>query len=264
LSRAKSVLREVWPLLALLVVLVGLWQLVYATKFYNPAQLPSPVQVWDSLTQHVGDGTIQSAVAHSMGRLLIGFAISVVLGTLMGVLIVGSSLAQRSVGRLMIGLQSLPSVAWLPLAYLLFGIGEQAVMFVIIVGALPSVSLATAASLNQVPPLLQRAGRTLGAKGWGLYRSVVFPAAIPNYVNGLQQGWAFAWRGLMTGEIITYGAALGLGQLLTTAQQRLDAPEVVAVMVVVVAIGMIVDLAVFGALDRHIRARRGLLLPAVT
>jgi len=186
-----------------------------------------------------------------------------VLGTLTGVAIVASSVVQRSVGRLMIGLQSLPSVAWLPLAYLLLGIGESAVMFVIIVGALPSVALATAAALRQVPPLLQRAGRTLGARGWGLYRTVVFPAAIPNYVNGLQQGWAFAWRGLMTGEIITYGAALGLGQLLTTAQQRLDAPEVIAVMVVVVAIGMIVDLAVFGTLDRRIRARRGLLLPAV-
>jgi len=263
LSRARSVLKELWPLAALIVLLIALWQLVYVTGFYNPAVFPSPAQVWYALTEHIGDGTIQSAVMHSMIRLLIGFCVSVVLGTLVGIAIVASSVVQRSVGRLMIGLQSLPSVAWLPLAYLLLGIGESAVMFVIIVGALPSVSLATAAALRQVPPLLQRAGRTLGANGWRLYRTVVFPAAIPNYVNGLQQGWAFAWRGLMTGEIITYGAALGLGQLLTTAQQRLDAPEVLAVMVVVVAIGMIVDLAVFGTLDRRIRARRGLLMPAV-
>jgi len=119
------------------------------------------------------------------------------------------------------------------------------------------VTLATVNSLRQVPPLLERAGRTLGAKGWRLYRTVIFPAAVPGYVGGLQQGWAFAWRSLMAGELIASGA-LGLGQLMNASRENLDTPEVLAVMVVIVAIGMIVDLAVFGAFDRRIRTRRGL------
>lgn len=261
MSRVRSALRQIWPRLAALAALIIVWELVYRSGYFNKIVLPSPLEVWRSLRMHIADGTIPRATASSLGRLGIGFALSVISGTLLGLLLVASSVAQRSVGSLIIGLQSLPSIAWLPLGILWFGLSEKAVLFVVIIGSFPAVALATAASLRQVPPLLERAGRTLGAKRWRLYRSVVFPAAVPGYVSGLQQGWAFAWRSLMAGELIASGA-LGLGELLHQSQQNLETPEVLAIMVVIIAIGMMVDLMVFGVADRRIRARRGLLAEA--
>jgi NitT/TauT family transport system permease protein len=158
----------------------------------------------------------------------------------------------------MTGLQALPSISWLPLAILWFGLSERAIVFVVVIGAVPAVALATASSVRLVPPLLVRAGRTLGARRWELYRSVILPAAVPGYVAGLQQAWALAWRALMAGELIATGAQ-GLGHLQETARQQFDTSSVIAVMVVIILIGMAVDFG-FGVVDRRVRSRRGLLI----
>jgi len=260
LSRARSVLREVWPRLAAIAILVAIWQLVYQSGFFDKVVLPSPLQVWRALGHDLGNGVIWRNTEASIVRLLIGFTVSVAAGTVFGLLEVASNFFERSFGSLVVGLQSLPSIAWLPLAVLWFGLSEQAVLFVVIIGSFPAVALATMNSVRQVPPLLQRAGRTMGASGWRLYRHVVLPAAIPGYVGGMQQGWAFAWRSLMAGELII-ASANGLGGLLTRSQQNLETPTVIAVMAVIVIIGMFVDLAVFGTIDNRIRSRRGLLVP---
>ena len=259
MSRARSVLREVWPRLAAIAIVVAVWQLVYQIGFFDKVVLPSPLQVWKSLVHDLGNGVIWRNTQASLFRLLIGFVISVAAGTVFGVMEVAWAFFERSFGSLVIGLQSLPSIAWLPLAVLWFGLSEQAVLFVVIIGSFPAVALATMNSIRQVPPLLERAGRTLGAKGWRLYGHVVLPAAVPGYVGGLQQGWAFAWRSLMAGELIL-AANNGLGGLLTRSQQNLETATVIAVMVVIVIIGMAVDLVVFGALDSRIRTRRGLVV----
>jgi len=259
LSRARSVLREVWPRLAAIAILVAIWQLVYQSGFFDKVVLPSPLQVWRALGHDLGNGVIWRNTEASIVRLLIGFTVSVAAGTVFGLLEGASRFFERSFGSLVVGLQSLPSIAWLPLAVLWFGLSEQAVLFVVIIGSFPAVALATMNSVRQVPPLLQRAGRTMGASGWRLYRHVVLPAAIPGYVGGMQQGWAFAWRSLMAGELII-ASANGLGGLLTRSQQNLETPTVIAVMAVIVIIGMFVDLAVFGTLDNRIRSRRGLLV----
>jgi len=255
----RSVLREVWPRLAAIAILVAIWQLVYQSGFFDKVVLPSPLQVWRALGHDLGNGVIWRNTEASIVRLLIGFTVSVAAGTVFGLLEVASNFFERSFGSLVVGLQSLPSIAWLPLAVLWFGLSEQAVLFVVIIGSFPAVALATMNSVRQVPPLLQRAGRTMGASGWRLYRHVVLPAAIPGYVGGMQQGWAFAWRSLMAGELII-ASANGLGGLLTRSQQNLETPTVIAVMAVIVIIGMFVDLAVFGTLDNRIRSRRGLLV----
>ncbi len=259
MSRVRSVLREVWPRLAAIAILVAIWQLVYQSGFFDKVVLPSPLQVWRALGHDLGNGVIWRNTEASIVRLLIGFTVSVAAGTVFGLLEVASNFFERSFGSLVVGLQSLPSIAWLPLAVLWFGLSEQAVLFVVIIGSFPAVALATMNSVRQVPPLLQRAGRTMGASGWRLYRHVVLPAAIPGYVGGMQQGWAFAWRSLMAGELII-ASANGLGGLLTRSQQNLETPTVIAVMAVIVIIGMFVDLAVFGTLDNRIRSRRGLLV----
>jgi NitT/TauT family transport system permease protein len=242
---------------------VVVWWAVYATGFFDRAIFPAPSTVWRSLTTNfLGADGIAVATQKSLFRLLVGLGIAVVVGTSVGIAMAASDAIRRSVGSLMTGLQALPSISWLPLAILWFGLNERAILFIVIVAAIPAVSLATAGSVRLVPPLLVRAGRTLGAQRWGLYRHVVIPAAIPGYIAGLQLSWAFAWRALMAGELIATGAR-GLGHIQDVARQQFDAPKVMAVMVMIVVIGMAVDF-VLGLMDRRIRSRRGLALDAAT
>jgi NitT/TauT family transport system permease protein len=244
--------------LASLAAVLVVWWLLTATGAVPARDLPSPSTVWSRLWDRIADGTIPVAASRSLIRLAFGIAVAVVFGTLLGVGMAASRAFQRSVGALVVGLQALPPIAWLPLAALWLGFSERAVVFVVIVGAFPSIALATAASIRQVSPLLVRAGRTLGAEGWELYRHVVVPAAIPGYLEGLRQGWVFAWRSLLAAELIIQGGK-GLGHSLTEAGNRFDAPTILALMVVIVVIGILID-AGFAALDRRVRSRRGLLV----
>ena len=197
---------------------------------------------------------------HSLIRLAFGMGVAVAIGTVTGLGMAAWQTVQRSVGTLMIGLQALPSIAWLPLAILWFGYSERAILYVVVIGAVPAIAVATAASVRLVPPILVRAGRTMGARGWTLYRGVILPAAIPGYWAGLQQGWAIAWRALMAGELIATGAR-GLGHLLDRA--AFNTPLLLATMIAIMAVGIGVEL-VFTVVDRRIRARRGLTVDRST
>jgi NitT/TauT family transport system permease protein len=256
-SRARWATRELGPPLAGIAGLIVVWWLVSAAT--SSSTLPSPLDVWNALRHGVADGTIPQAAWKTLLRLAFSFGVSIVVGTALGAGLALNEFARRSVRPLVVALQIAPSIAMLPLAIVWFGFTERAVVFVAIVGAFPSVTLATVASVRQVPPLLIRAGRTLGARGWPLYRSVIFPAALPGYISGLQQAWGFAWKALLAGELIVGSArATGLGQVL--ARSGNDVPVLLAALAVVVAIGVAVDYLVFGQLDRRIRGRRGLLI----
>jgi sulfonate transport system permease protein len=258
LSLARRVNRRIWPSFAALGVVVLVWWAISATGLVSSSTLPSPARVWSSLWSHIEDGNIPVGAERSLIRLLFGMVVAGVFGTFVGVAMAASRPIQRGLGSLVVGLQALPPIAWLPLAVLWLGLTERAVVFVVIVGAFPAIALATAASVRHVSPLLVRAGRTLGAEGWNLYRYVVVPAALPGYVEGLRQGWAFAWRSLMAAELIVVGGR-GLGHSLIRAGDRFDAPTVLALMVVIAVIGIAID-AGFAALDRRVRARRGLMV----
>jgi sulfonate transport system permease protein len=236
------------------------WWAVYETHLFEPNVLPSPADVWNAFTSNLtGDSGLLPAARGSIIRLAIGLSVAVIVGTLIGIAMAASVVVQRSIGTLMTALQALPSIAWLPLAILWFGFTERAVMFVVFIGGVPAVAIATAISIRQVPPMLVRAGRTMGARGWTLQRTVVLPAAVPGYWTGLQQAWAVAWRALLAAEIVRIGAARGLGHLL---EASLDDPAmIIAVMVVIVVIGLAVDY-LFAVVDRRIRSRRGLLATA--
>ncbi|MGZ5354431.1 MAG: ABC transporter permease [Actinomycetota bacterium] len=259
--RGRRLLAQIWPRLALVAAIVLLWWAVVETGWFDPVLLPSPAAVWTSITDNFfGPEGLLAAAQRSVLRLAFGMGVAVVVGTLLGLAMAGSRVVQRSIGTLMTGLQALPSISWLPLAILWFSFTERAIMFVVVIGAVPAIAIATAASVRQVPPVLVRAGRTLGAGGWELYRNVMLPAAIPGYWAGLQQGWAIAWRALMAGELITTGAR-GLGHLMSRAGAGFDTPLVLGAMAVIVVIGVAVDL-LFAVVDRRIRRRRGLLAPA--
>jgi NitT/TauT family transport system permease protein len=247
---------ELAPPLLGVAALIVVWAVVAAVTT-TPA-IPSPGDTWAALGDGIADGTIPEATVKTLIRLAFSFVVAVAIGTALGFVLAPSELLRRSVRPLVVALQITPFVAWVPLAVIWFGVTERAVVFVAIVGSFPAVALATLQGLRQVPPLFVRAGRTLGAEGWELQRSVVFPAALPSYMVGIQQAWGFAWKALMAGELIVPAAgASGLGHLL---DRSTDVSSILAVVAVIAVIGVAVEYLIVGAVDRRIRTKRGLVV----
>lgn len=245
------------PLLGIAALLV-VWGA--AAALTHTSSVPGPGEAWNALRSGFADGTIPEATLKSLVRLAFSFSAALVVGTVLGLMLSAFELARRSIRPLVVALQITPFVAWVPLAVIWFGVTERAVVFVAIAGSFPAITLATLQGIRQVPPLYVRAGRTLGATGWELQRSVVFPAALPAYMVGVQQAWGFAWKALMAGELIVPATgADGLGHLLDRSK---DVASLLAVVGVIAIIGVAVDYFVVGAADRRIRAKRGLLEPA--
>ena len=254
---ARRVWREIGPPLAGIVGLITIWAVIAALT--TTTGVPSPLDTWNAFVAGVGDGTLVEATLKTLVRLVFSFAFSVVIGTSLGVGFALNEFAQRSIRPLVVALQIVPFVAWVPIAVIWFGRTERAVVFVTVVGSFPSMTLATMAAMRQVPPILKRAGRTLGAEGWTLYRNVILPAALPGFLAGLQQAWGFAWKALMAAELIIAAAgAVGLGHLL--AREAVDVPALVAAVAVIAVIGVLVEYLLFSRIDRRVRKRRGLLL----
>jgi NitT/TauT family transport system permease protein len=257
MSPARWVAKEIGPPLAGLVGLLVVWAVIAAVTTTDA--IPSPAAVWDAVVDGVRDGTLLEATWRTLVRLAFSFTVAVALGTAIGVGLALHEFTRRSVRPLIVALQITPFVAWVPIAVIWFGVSERAVVFVAIVGAFPAMTLATIQAFRQVPPLYERAGRTLGASGWPLYREIVFPAALPGYMAGLQQAWGFAWKALMAGELIVAAAAsTGLGHLL--ADPGANVTTLLAALAMIVVIGVAVEYLVFGRLDRRVRRRRGLLV----
>lgn len=191
-----------------------------------------------------------------MKRLLIGYFISVIFGTLIGLVIGKIRVLDETVGGFFVGLQTLPSICWLPLAILWFGLSESAITFVVVMGSLLSVTIATDSGVKNIPPITLRAGQNFGAKGTKMFLNVVLPAALPSIVMGYKQGWSFAWRSLMAGEILF--VSLGLGHLLNMGRELNDMSQVIAVMIVIVAIGIVMEMMVFGTVEKKVRIIWGL------
>jgi NitT/TauT family transport system permease protein len=248
---------ELGPPLLGIAVLVVVWAIVAAAT--ETSSIPGPAAVLTSLQDGFTDGVLAEATLKTLIRLAFSFAAALVIGTALGLFLSASELARRSIRPLVVALQITPFVAWVPLAVIWFGVTERAVVFVAIAGSFPAVALATLQGIRQVPRLYLRAGRTLGATGWDLQRSVVFPAALPGYMVGVQQAWGFAWKALMAGELIVQASASGLGHLLDRSD---DVASILAVVAVIAVIGVAVEYLIVGAIDRRIRSKRGLLDPA--
>ncbi|MFT4220223.1 MAG: ABC transporter permease [Microbacterium sp.] len=255
---AKSAWTKLWPPLLAVAIVVIAWELLYLSGVKPAYVLPDPFTVFGRLGELLGEPAFWAGAATTMGRAVLGFVIALVIGTVLGAAVARSRILRAAVGSLLSGLQTMPSIAWFPLAILFFGLTEQAIMFVIVLGAAPSIANGLISGIDDVPPQLLRAGHTLGARGIRMLRYVILPAALPTYVAGLKQGWAFAWRSLLAGELlVTISQVLALGVLLSNARNFADAPTLLAVMIVILIIGMVVD-GVFSWLANGIRRRRGL------
>jgi NitT/TauT family transport system permease protein len=251
-----------WPPLAAVAILLGLWQLVVLLELKDPWVLPGPATVLPRLVEDVGE-TLPSAIATTLRRASFGYLLALVIGMAIGLAIVRWRVLRAAVASLITGLQTMPSIAWFPFAILLFGLTETAIMFVIILGAAPSIANGLINGVDHIPRILLRAGDVLGARGIDRYRFVVLPAALPTFVGGMKQAWAFAWRSLMAGELLVIIAQQpSLGAQLQLQRDLADAEGLLATMIVILAIGILVDLVVFGTIERRIRARRGLADPA--
>ncbi|MCF6157567.1 MAG: ABC transporter permease [wastewater metagenome] len=192
-----------------------------------------------------------------MKRIAIGYGIATIVGVFLGLLIGRIRIFEETLGSLISGLQTLPTICWLPLALLWFGLNDKTIIFLVAMGAVLSITVATDAGIKSVPPLYIRAAKTMGARGWGLYLEVILPAALPHIITGMKQGWSFAWRSLMAGELLI--VCLGLGHLMMIGRELNDMSQVIAVMIIIVLIGILVDRLFFIKVEKHIRERWGLV-----
>ena len=237
-------------------LLVAFWQFLFSLKFWPQYLFPSPQQVLETLGDGFKNKTFFVAIVVSLRRLAIGYSISIVFGTALGLLIGKVKFLDETVGGFFVGLQTLPSICWLPLAILWFGLNESAITFVVVMGSLLSITMATDTGIKNIQPIYIRAGRNMGASGMRMFTDVVLPAALPSILMGLKQGWSFAWRSLMAGEILF--VSLGLGHLLNMGRELNDMSQVIAVMIVIICIGVFMDMLVFGSLEKRVRQVWGL------
>ena len=255
--RGGALWQSTWPKLAAIVIALGAWQAVALSGWKPSYLLPGPAPVFKELGHQVTTGDFWQAVSITMTRGVVGFLIAAAIGLVLGVVVARSRVLRAAIGSLITGLQTMPSIAWFPLAILLFQLSEQAILFVILIGAVPSIANGVIGGVDYVPPLLLRAGRNLGATGISLYRHVVLPAALPSIVSGLKQGWAFAWRSLLAGELlVSIANRPSLGVFLTQSRELGDTTYMIALMIAILVIGIAVD-AVFASVDSGIRRRRG-------
>ncbi len=192
----------------------------------------------------------------SVQRIIIGYVISLLLGIPLGLLISRFKILDETVASLIAGLQVLPSICWLPLAILWFGLNEKAIQFVVVMGAFFSIVIATDGGIRNIPPIYVRAAKTMGVRGFELYRRVILPAALPSIITGMKLGWSFAWRSLMAGELLF--VSVGLGQLLQTGRELHDIAQVVAVMIMIAIIGLIFDRLIFTELRKRVQLKWGI------
>jgi NitT/TauT family transport system permease protein len=259
-SLGRRVWTATWPKIAAVGIAIFLWQVVVWAGWKPEYILPGPGETFRTLGDLIADGTVADAISITMQRAAVGFALALVIGVVVGSVVASSKIVRSAVGSLITGIQTMPSIAWFPLAIVLFSFSEQAITFVVVLGAAPSIANGLIAGVDHVNPILLRAGRVMGARGVKAYRHVVLPASFPSFVGGLKQGWAFAWRSLMAGELL--GVVTGepsIGFLLQNYRNLADYDAMLAMMIVILVVGIVVDAVFFGTLDRWVRRRYGLL-----
>lgn len=238
------------------VFLLALWQALARAHVWEETLFPAPGRVLETLWSGLKDRSLLFATGVSLRRMLIGYGISLGIGVPLGILLARVRWLEDTVGSLVVGLQTLPSICWLPLALLWFGLNDRAILFVIVMGSLLAITVAVQDGVKNIPPSYLRAAQTMGTRPRALYLEVLLPAALPVILLGAKLGWSFAWRALLSGELLF--VSLGLGHMLMMGRELADMSQVMAVMLVIIALGLLTDLAIFGVLETRLRERWGL------
>ncbi|MGP8000162.1 MAG: ABC transporter permease [Streptosporangiaceae bacterium] len=245
-----------WPKLLALVLALAIWQLVYLSGFKHDV-LPGPAATFQDLWAQLHHALLWQAIGTTLRRAVIGFALALVIGTVVGALVSRIRPLRAAVGSLITALQTLPSIVWVPFAIILFGANSSAILFVIVMTAAPAIANGLIAAADYLPPLLLRAGKTMGLRRLSLYRHLIMPATLPAFLGGLKQGWAFGWHGLIAAEIVVIIIGQpSLGVLLTGDQDQTDMPGAISIIIVILVIGIVVDM-LFNLINGRIRRRYG-------
>src|SRR5450755_4364015 len=260
---ARKAWAAAWPKLLAIVLVLAIWELVTLTG-WKRLVFKGPGPVFSDLWHQAVHGNLWSVIGATLESAVVGYALALVIGTVIGVLVARIPPLRAAVGSIITGLQTMPSIAWVPFAIIIFGENSSAILFVVILGAAPSIANGLITGVDYTPPLLLRAGRTMGLHGFALYRHLILPASLPAYVAGMKQGWAFAWRSLMAGELLVIIAnTSSIGVLLSNDQDQTDMPGAMTIMIVILVLGIMVD-GLFNIADGRIRRRWGLADPAQT
>jgi NitT/TauT family transport system permease protein len=259
-KRLTTLLNGVAPLLAIVVVVV-VWQVGVTVSGVPSWKLPSPAQVWDALARQAATGNLWLSTFNSLRKGVEGFLIALAIGLPLGILLGLNRWARLLLRPLITGLQQLPSVAWVPAAIIWFGLSDATIFAVVLLGATPSIVNGLISGIDQIPPIYLRAGKVLGARGFTFIKDILLPASWPGFLAGLEQGWAFSWRSLMAAELIAINPALGpgLGGMLDTARQLGDMAWVLGTIILILAVGVLVERAVFAPLRQSTLRNRGLI-----
>jgi NitT/TauT family transport system permease protein len=258
----QTFVQKILPPVTAVVLVLVVWQVLVWAKVTDSYKLPAPSAVWDEVEDAWLQGTLLEYIWTSVSRGLLGFLMALAIGTPLGLIVARVRFIRAAIGPILSGLQSLPSVAWVPPAVIWLGLNDQMMYAVILLGAVPSIANGLVAGVDQVPPLYLRAGRTLGATGLRHTWHIVMPAALPGYLAGLKQGWAFSWRSLMAAEIIAQSPDLGmgLGQLLEAGRTNSSMAQVFFAILLILIVGIAIDLLIFSPLERRVLRSRGLLV----
>ncbi|WP_431041629.1 ABC transporter permease [Streptomyces sp. P1-3] len=260
----QVLVQKVLPPIVAVALVLAVWKGLVWAKVTDDYKLPDPSKVWDALHLLWVRGELLDIVWTSVSRGLFGFLIALAIATPLGLVVAQVKFVRAAIGPILSGLQSLPSVAWVAPAVIWLGLNDQMMYTVILLGAVPSITNGLVSGIDQVPPLFLRAGRTLGARGLTSARHVLLPAALPGYVAGLKQGWAFSWRSLMAAEIIAKSPdlGLGLGQYLENQRNNSDMAGVLLGIILILFVGIAIELLVFAPIERRVLRSRGLLAAA--
>jgi len=246
-----------WPKALAIVLVLAIWQLIHVSGWKKEI-FPGPGVTLANLWDQLQTGLLWHAIATTASRAVVGFGLAVAIGAVIGALVSRIAPLRAAIGSLITGLQTMPSIAWFPFAIILFGINTTAILFVIVLGAAPSIANGLIAGVDYTPPLLLKAGKMMGLRRFSLYWHLILPASLPAFVAGMRQGWAFAWRSLMAGELLVIIANQpSLGVLLSTDQDQADMPSTTAIIIVILILGILVH-TLFSVADRAIRRRWGL------
>jgi NitT/TauT family transport system permease protein len=259
---ARKIWTAAWPKLLAIALVLVVWEIVHVLG-WKKLVFAGPGAVFTELWQMAEHGQLWAAIGVTLRRALIGYVLALIIGSVVGVLVARIPPLRAAIGSIITGLQTMPSIAWYPFAIILFSESTAAILFVMVMGAAPSIANGLITGVDYTPPLLLRAGRTMGLRGVALYRYLILPASLPAFVAGLKQGWAFAWRSLMAGELVVTiaGQSPGLGVWLNTYQSLQDFAGATSIIIVILIIGIVIDM-VFTKADTALRRRRGLVDPS--
>jgi NitT/TauT family transport system permease protein len=256
-ERAARIAKAVWPKAAAVVLVWIVWELIHLSG-WKSLVLPGPGVTLSNLWAQLRTGLLWHAIGDTVERAVIGYALALVIGSVVGLLVARIPPLRAAVGSLITGLQTMPSAAWIPFAIILFGLNTSAIMFIIVMAAAPAVANGLIAGVDYTPPLLLKAGKVMGLHGLSLNRFLILPAALPTFVAGMKQAWAFTWHALLTAELLVLVAGEpSIGVLFQADQDQTDMASTIAVMIVILVLGVLVD-TLFVQANKSIRKRWGL------